>query len=196
MNKKGWIASICIISVAVLFSVLSLFDFQNFTRFVGEYVYLFALFATIAALLILTIFVKKNKLFLIIPIILLFVIGYYFDYLVELNIQDYRTLKESMFASYQTLELILFGAYIAALVFALLKKQKWAAIFVIVYSSIRIFKFVVNPIILIDMDYVLSYLFASVSIILAYVGIIVYFSNNLFKEKNDNVDNTQKSIEE
>lgn len=185
MNKKGWIASICIFAAAAVFSLLSLFNFQDVDRLKGEYIYLYLIFSLSVTLLVLTIFLKKNNIFLLIPVVLLFIAGYYFDYLVSLNASDYITVKSTMITSYPTVEFILFIAYITALVFALLKKQKWAVIVVIVYSAIKIFTNVVDPVLLSDLDFVADYLLASMSIIMMYVGIIVYFASMLANKKEE-----------
>ena len=185
MNKKGWIASICIFAAAAVFSLLSLFNFQDVDRLMGEYIYLYLIFSLSVTLLVLTIFLKKNNIFLLIPVVLLFIAGYYFDYLVSLNASDYITVKSTMITSYPTVEFILFIAYITALVFALLKKQKWAVIVVIVYSAIKIFTNVVDPVLLSDLDFVADYLLASMSIIMMYVGIIVYFASMLANKKEE-----------
>lgn len=185
MNKKGWIASICIFAAAAVFSLLSLFNFQDVDRLKGEYIYLYLIFALSVTLLVLTIFLKKNNIFLLIPVVLLFIAGYYFDYLVSLNVSDYITVKSTMITSYPTVEFILFIAYITALVFALLKKQKWAVIVVIVYSAIKIFTNVVDPVLLSDLDFVADYLLASMSMIMMYVGIIVYFASMLANKKEE-----------
>lgn len=185
MNKKGWIASICIFAAAAVFSLLSLFNFQDVDRLMGEYIYLYLIFGLSVTLLVLTIFLKKNNIFLLIPVVLLFIAGYYFDYLVSLNASDYITVKSTMITSYPTVEFILFIAYITALVFALLKKQKWAVIVVIVYSAIKIFTNVVDPVLLSDLDFVADYLLASMSMIMMYVGIIVYFASMLANMKEE-----------
>ncbi len=185
MNKKGWIASICIFAAAAVFSLLSLFNFQDVDRLMGEYIYLYLIFSLSVTLLVLTIFLKKNNIFLLIPVVLLFIAGYYFDYLVSLNVSDYITVKSTMITSYPTVEFILFIAYITALVFALLKKQKWAVIVVIVYSAIKIFTNVVDPVLLSDLDFVADYLLASMSMIMMYVGIIVYFASMLANKKEE-----------
>lgn len=185
MNKKGWIASICIFAAAAVFSLLSLFNFQDVDRLMGEYIYLYLIFGLSVTLLVLTIFLKKNNIFLLIPVVLLFIAGYYFDYLVSLNASDYITVKSTMITSYPTVEFILFIAYITALVFALLKKQKWAVIVVIVYSAIKIFTNVVDPVLLSDLDFVADYLLASMSMIMMYVGIIVYFASMLANKKEE-----------
>lgn len=183
MNKKGWIASICIFAAAAVFSLLSLFNFQDVDRLMGEYIYLYLILGLSVTLLVLTIFLKKNNIFLLIPVVLLFIAGYYFDYLVVLNASDYITVKSAMITSYPTVEFILFIAYITALVFALLKKQKWAVIVVIVYSAIKIFTNVVDPVLLSDLDFVADYLLASMSMIMMYVGIIAYFASMLANKK-------------
>lgn len=185
MNKKGWIASICIFAAAAVFSLLSLFNFQDVDRLMGEYIYLYLIFGLSVTLLVLTIFLKKNNIFLLIPVVLLFIAGYYFDYLVSLNASDYITVKSAMITSYPTVEFILFIAYITALVFALLKKQKWAVIVVIVYSAIKIFTNFVDPVLLSDLDFVADYLLASMSMIMMYVGIIVYFASMLANKKEE-----------
>lgn len=185
MNKKGWIASICIFAAAAVFSLLSLFNFQDVDRLMGEYIYLYLILGLSVTLLVLTIFLKKNNIFLLIPVVLLFIAGYYFDYLVVLNASDYITVKSAMITSYPTVEFILFIAYITALVFALLKKQKWAVIVVIVYSAIKIFTNVVDPVLLSDLDFVADYLLASMSMIMMYVGIIVYFASMLANKKEE-----------
>lgn len=185
MNKKGWIASICIFAAAAVFSLLSLFNFQDVDRLMGEYIYLYLILGLSVTLLVLTIFLKKNNIFLLIPVVLLFIAGYYFDYLVLLNASDYITVKSAMITSYPTVEFILFIAYITALVFALLKKQKWAVIVVIVYSAIKIFTNVVDPVLLSDLDFVADYLLASMSMIMMYVGIIAYFASMLANKKEE-----------
>lgn len=185
MNKKGWIASICIFAAAAVFSLLSLFNFQDVDRLMGEYIYLYLILGLSVTLLVLTIFLKKNNIFLLIPVVLLFIAGYYFDYLVVLNASDYITVKSAMITSYPTVEFILFIAYITALVFALLKKKKWAVIVVIVYSAIKIFTNVVDPVLLSDLDFVADYLLASMSMIMMYVGIIVYFASMLANKKEE-----------
>lgn len=185
MNKKGWITSIVLSACAVLFSLLTLFNFQDVSRLKGEYIYLYLLLGVSITLLVLTIFLKKNNIFLLIPIILLFVAGYYFDFVVNLNISDYQTVKGIMIKEYPTISFILFVAYIVSLVFALLKKQKWAAIIVVIYTSLALFKFVVNPILLCDYEFVADYLLASISMILAQVSILIYFASMLANKKEE-----------
>lgn len=192
--KKLTLAAAIISVLSVIFYAIVFIAMDSEVNAGDKILFSTALIASLAFGVMALIFDNKHRMLCLIPIIGIVVI----TSLIQTNSVAYIALVLGDtsgtvgVSSFEALSLVIMAGYVVSLVFAL-KNHKWAAITAIVIISLNIVSLYSTAVSLANVSSTLEssiqlyfcYLMACIGLILSNAALIVYFSHNLIRKKEE-----------
>lgn len=202
--KKLTLAAAIISVLSVIFYAIVFIAMNSEINAGDKILFSTALVASLAFGVMALVFDNKHRMLCLIPIIAIVVatslIQTYSVVYIALTLED--TSGTVGVSSFEALSLVIMAGYVVSLVFAL-KRHKWAAITAIVIISLNIVSLYSTAITLANIANTITssfqvyfcYLMATIGLILSNAALIVYFSHNLIRKKEEPKETAPAALE-